>query len=221
MLIYSLIPARKGSKRIRNKNLLKIKNKYLINITVSSSISTKLINKTFVSTNDRKISDIVDKSVHVIDRPEKISQDKSTTEDAIIHFIKYLKKRKIENPDIIVLLQCTSPCREKNDSQLAINKLLKFKFDSLFSACKNKNLFWLKKNNKLKPINYKPKKRLREQKMQEQYIENGSIYVFNTKGFVKNKCRLFGKIGIHIMKKKNSYQIDDHEDIEIITKLND
>ena len=57
--------------------------------------------------------------------------------------------------------------------------------------------------------------------MQEQYIENGSIYVFNTKGFVKNKCRLFGKIGIHIMKKKNSYQIDDQEDIEIITKLND
>ena len=66
MLIYSLIPARKGSKRIKNKNLIKIKNNNLINLTINSSLNTKLIDKTFVSTNDQKVIKILNRSVNVI-----------------------------------------------------------------------------------------------------------------------------------------------------------
>ena len=66
-----------------------------------------------------------------------------------------------------------------------------------------------------------PSKRQREQKMKNQYLENGSIYVFKTSGFIKKKCRLFGKIGVYIMKKQNSLQIDDSEDIEMIKKYYD
>ena len=55
--------------------------------------------------------------------------------------------------------------------------------------------------------------------MKEQFIENGSIFIFKTKEFKKHKCRLFGKIGIHVMKKENSFQIDDPEDIKLIKKL--
>tara|TARA_B100000927_G_scaffold289216_1_gene285399 strand:+ start:509 stop:1174 length:666 start_codon:yes stop_codon:yes gene_type:complete len=221
MIIYSLIPARKGSKRIKNKNLLKFNKKHLVNITTESSINTKLINKTFVSTNDKKIIKVLDNSVDIINRPENISTDKSTTEEAIVHFIKFLREKQIKLPNIIVLLQCTSPLRENNDIKLAIEKFLKGKYDSLFSGCKNKNLFWTKKNKKLIPLNYMPSKRQREQKMKNQYLENGSIYVFKTSGFIKKKCRLFGKIGVYIMKKQNSLQIDDSEDIEMIKKYYD
>ena len=55
--------------------------------------------------------------------------------------------------------------------------------------------------------------------MKAQYIENGSIYVFKTKGFLKYNCRLFGNIGIYLMSKKNSFQLDDLEDKKIIEKL--
>ena len=34
--------------------------------------------------------------------------------------------------------------------------------------------------------------------MKDQFIENGSIFVFKTKGFIKNKCRIFGKVGVYI-----------------------
>ena len=117
------------------------------------------------------------------------------------------------------MLQCTSPYREKNDIDLAIKNFKKKKLDSLFSSCRNKNLFWTLYKKKLIPKNYNPLQRKREQDMEEQLIENGSIYIFKTKGFLKNKCRLFGKIGTYIMKKKNSFQIDDYEDIELIRSL--
>jgi N-acylneuraminate cytidylyltransferase len=219
MLIYCLIPARKGSKRIKNKNLILFKGKHLINHTVKHAIQSKLVNKVFVSTNDKRVSKIVPNSVYIVNRPGNISKDKSSTEESISHFFSYLKKYKIELPDAIVLLQCTSPYREYNDIDLAIKNFKKKKFDSLFSAFKNKNLFWRFENKNLKPINYNPKKRKREQEMNNQLIENGSIYIFKTKGFLKNKCRIFGKIGSYIMKRENSFQIDNYEDIRFIKKI--
>ena len=219
MLIYCLIPARKGSKRIKNKNLILIKNNHLINFTVRSALNTKQINKVFVSTNDPKIKKILSKNVNIVNRPENISKDNSSTEVCITHFISYLIKNKIKKPNAIVLLQCTSPFREKNDIDLAIKNFKNKKLDSLFSACENKNLFWTLNKEKLVPINYIPSKRQREQKMKKQFMENGSVYIFKTDGFTKSKCRLFGKIGVHIMKKENSFQIDENEDVKIIKKL--
>ena len=73
---------------------------------------------------------------------------------------------------------------------------------------------------KIKPVNYIPKKRLTEQKMRKQYIENGSIYVFRTSGFIKSKCRLFGKWNTFNVK-KNSLQLDDMEDLNLIKKFYD
>ena len=218
MSIYCIIPARKGSKRIKNKNLIKINGEYLINKTVKHALNSKLIDKIYVSTNDQKLIKILPKKVNIINRPEKYSKDNSKTEDAISHFINQLILEKKKFPKLIVLLQCTSPLREKNDIDKSIILLKSKKYDSVFSGCKNKNLFWIKKK-KLVPLNYLPKKRLREQKMQEQFMENGSIYVFKTKGYLKNKCRLFGKIGIYLMSKKNSFQLDDYEDKYILKKF--
>lgn len=219
MLIYCLVPARKNSKRIRNKNLILIKGNYLINFTIKAALNSKLIDKVYVSTNDERIQKILSKNINIIKRPKNISKDTSTTEECISHFISYLNMNKIQKPDAIVLLQCTSPYREKNDIDLAIKNFKKNKLDSLFSACENKNLFWVIDKNKLLPINYTPSKRLREQEMKQQFIENGSIYIFKTIEFKKHKCRIFGKIGIHVMKKKNSFQIDTPEDVELIKKI--
>ena len=67
--------------------------------------------------------------------------------------------------------------------------------------------------------NYNYLKRPRRQIIQDKFLENGSFYIFKINGFLKAKCRLFGKIGNYNMSKIKSFQIDDKEDIEIINKL--
>ena len=84
---------------------------------------------------------------------------------------------------------------------------MKGKFDSLFSGSINKNLFWRKNYKKLNPINYNFLNRKREQEMGEQFIENGSIYIFNLMKFLKYRNRLFGKIGIYLMSKLNLFKL--------------
>ena len=57
------------------------------------------------------------------------------------------------------------------------------------------------------------------QDIDQKYLENGSFYIFDKKKFLKKKYRLFGKIGMYLMKKKNSFQIDDMEDVELINTI--
>jgi CMP-N-acetylneuraminic acid synthetase len=122
VLIYSFIPARKGSKRIPNKNVKKLNGIPLINYTINHCLKSKFINKTFISSNDNKLLSLIKgKNIYKIKRPNILSGDASSTEDAVLHFIKYLNKEKITLPDLIILLQCTSPKRHAHDIDNAIN----------------------------------------------------------------------------------------------------
>ena len=217
MKIYCIIPARAGSKRIKNKNLIQIKKKPLLQYSIENALKSKKINKVFVSSDGKKILDFAKKlKVNVLKRSKKISKDNTSTERVIDNFISELKKSN-DLPDYIVLLQPTSPFRNNSDIDNAINLLLKKKLDSLFSGCLNKNLFWIDKKKFPKPLNYNYKKRAMEQSFRGQIMENGSIYVFNTRKY--KGCRLFGKIGYYLMTKTNSIQIDDKEDIQIANKI--
>jgi N-acylneuraminate cytidylyltransferase len=218
---YIFIPARKNSKRIPNKNLKKINNLKLIEYTILHAKLTKNKTDIFISSDDSRIKKISDKyKINFSFRSKKNSQDKSTTESAILETINKNKKKILFNENShVVLLQCTSPIRSKNDIDKAIKYYLRNRFDSLFSGCLNKNFFWKKSNNKLESINYNIFKRKREQSMQQQFLENGSIYIFNLLKFLKYKNRLFGKIGVFLMNKITAIQIDDKEDIIICRKF--
>ena len=67
--------------------------------------------------------------------------------------------------------------------------------------------------------NYMYKKRPRRQEIKNNFLENGSLYIFKKKEFLKYKNRLFGKIGIYLMNKIPSLQIDDYEDLKLINSL--
>lgn len=215
--VTCIILARKNSKRIKNKNTLKINNKPLIQYTIESVNKSKSVNNSYLFTDDFKIKKLCEKKVKFIKRPKVISGDKISSDETIFYFIK--KNLNLKINDTIVFLQPTSPIRDNNDIDKALNIFFRKKFDTLFSCYKDKSLFWIRKGNKLKPINYTPKKRQREQNMDDQYIENGSIYIFNREKFLKQRTRLFGKIGVYEMRKDQSFQVDQKIDIKIIKKF--
>jgi len=215
----AIILARGGSKKVKNKNLVKIKNKPLIFWTIKDCLKSKKIKSTWVSSDSKKILKYSAKcGSNIIKRPKKYALDSSSSEAALLHAIKYLKSKNINFSDV-VFLQATSPLRDKNDIDNSCNFYVSKNYDSLFSALQiNDHFIWKKIGQKLSP-NYNYKKRPRRQNVKTKYLENGSLYIFNKKKFLKSKIRLFEKIGVYLMKKKNSFQLDEPDDIELLNKI--
>ena len=92
-----LIPARSGSKRIKNKNILRLNNKPIIHWCIQIAKNSKIFDKIFVSSNSKKIISIAKKAGARAPfvRPKNISDDKSTDADVLDHFLRYAKKNKI------------------------------------------------------------------------------------------------------------------------------
>lgn len=219
MNILSIIPARGGSKGIPKKNLVTINRKPLLYYTINASISSKLVTKTVVSSDDALIlKKAKELGVIGIKRPKKLASSSSQIESTIHHILDYLKKNEKYTPDIIVLLQNTSPIRNGKHIDDAIKLLLKKKFNSVLSVFSSHYFLWTQKN-KAKPVNYNPFYRINRQNFETQYIENGAIYITTLEAFQKSKCRVSGKIGLYEMKKIESFEIDDFDDLILIKKL--
>ena len=111
----TLIPARGGSKGIPKKNIVDINGKPLIAYAIEASIKSKS-NETWVSTENDEISEIAKKyGAKVLNRPENIATDDTSSESVLLHFIE-----EVDDFDILIFLQATCPLVERTD----INKAL-------------------------------------------------------------------------------------------------
>ena len=145
--IFIIIPARGGSKSIKNKNLHIVNKKPLLQWMLEESKKVKSVNKVVVSTDNYKIKKFAKKFfVDVVDRPTEISGDESSSETAILHTLEYYNEQKVL-PEIIVFLQCTSPLISFSDIEKGIEYLNDNKLDSTFACTTFDGFIWKKKRN--------------------------------------------------------------------------
>ena len=183
----AIIPARGGSKRLPNKNILSLNGKPLIAYSIKAALNSKYIDKVVVSSDSKKILKIAKKyKSDTIKRPKKLATDTATTFDALKHTIKKLKKQY----DYIVLLQSTSPLRTSKDIDKAIKKLIKVKAKSIISISQPTHSplwsFKAKKNEKLDNIFVNKIINKRSQDLPIFYTINFSIYICNTHSLLKS-----------------------------------
>ena len=220
MRILSIIPVRGSSKVIPMKNLVLLNKKPLLYYTITASLKSSYVNRTIVSTEHTGIAKYAKKmGVKIIERPKKLSSDRALLEPVIEHVLSVLNKNEKYIPNLIVLLQNTSPLRRSSDIDGAIRLLISKKFDSVLSGFVSHRLFWKKEKKIVRPMNYNPKERPRRQEMSKQFIENGAIYITKYKNFKKNKCRISGKIGMFTMPEELSIEIDEKSDLKMARKI--
>ncbi len=214
MKTVGFIPARGGSKSIKNKNIMPLAGKPLIYWAILACIGVKSIEKVFVSTDSDEIKKVVESfgfdKVEVISRSSETATDTASSESALIEFCKNHKFEKV------VFLQATSPLTTSADLEGALKKMKKEGADSLVSAIRNYQFLW---NIKGKPINYNPRKRPRRQDWDGYMIENGAFYISSRENILKSKCRISGKITFWEMDSKSFFEIDNPEDLAIVEKF--
>ncbi|NKE34922.1 acylneuraminate cytidylyltransferase family protein [Natronococcus sp. JC468] len=213
-MITAIVPARGGSKGIPRKNVASFLGAPLIAHTIEQSLESDRVDATYVSTDDDEIAATSrEAGADVIERPAEIAGDRSPTEAALLHAVEELRTRG-EAPEIVVLLQCTSPLRRPGDIDEAVSLLTEAGYDSALSACEDHAFFWREGDDGAAPINYDPADRPMRQEMETRYRENGSIYAVRTDLLEREGCRLGGEIGIHEMPRHRSGEIDTPEDLE-------
>jgi len=217
--ILAIILARGNSRSIKNKNLKKINRKPLLLWSIEQLKRSKSINQIWLSSDSNKILNYaIKKKINVIKRPAKFATSKASSESAYLHAINFLEKKNIFF-DTILGIQPTSPIRGKNDFDKAINIYNKKNYDSLFSSSIIKDYFIWKKNKNLFIPNYNYKKRKPRQQIKEQFLENGSFYLFDKIKFKRYKCRLFGKIGTYVQNFYKNFQVDELDDFHIVESI--
>ena len=133
---FAFIFARKGSKRLKNKNIKRLNRKPLVMYSIETAKNIKEISKIFVSTNDPKIKKIAIKNhCIVIDRPEVLAKDNSSEWMSWKHAINFAKKKYNENFNFISIPP-TSPLRSVSDVRRCI-KALNYSNDIVITLSKS------------------------------------------------------------------------------------
>ena len=168
-----IIPARAGSKTLKNKNLINFCGKPLIYWSIKIALRAKIFDEVMVSTDSNKIKNYALKfgAKTPFLRPKNISLDTTPMYKVIEHAIKFYKKKNIIFKNI-VLLEPTSPIRELKDIRKAINKFNKntSRINSLISVGEvneHPSISFVIKKNRLRNFIKKEKKNLQKTKFRK------------------------------------------------------
>ena len=225
----ALIPARSGSKRIKNKNILKLKGHPLLAYTIRTAINCKLFDKVVCVTDSKKYAKIAKKYGAEIPllRPKNISHEKSPDIKWVTWIMKKLNKKN--KYDIFSILRPTSPLRTVKTIKSAWKKFLKYEnYDSLRAVEKCKQhpgKMWIIKKRAMKPFLKNKKVKIPYHSRQyidlpEIYVQNASLEIAWTKILNRKEPSIAGnKIIPFISKGKEGFDINNKDDLLLIREL--
>lgn len=219
--VLAVIPARGGSVGLSRKNILHIAGKPLIAWTIEAALKSENIGRLVVSTDDMEIAQVSRQSgADVIARPEEISGHTASSEDALLHTLAYLAKNEGFRPDVLVLLQCTSPLTLTEDIDGTISLVLKKGADSALAVAPFHYFLWERASDgHVKGVNHDMHIRLPRQQRENQFIETGAVYAMRVEGFLQAKHRFFGKTAVHVTPIERCLEIDDSTDARLAEAL--
>lgn len=186
--ILAIIPARGGSKGVPGKNIKVLAGKPLLAYTIEAAKSSKLINRLVLSSDDDETIKVAENlNIEVpFKRPEHLALNNSGSLEVVQHAIDFFEQQA-EFFDAVLLLQPTSPFREKGFIGKAIQTFINSKADALVSVLDVPHQFnphWIFEENQngyLKISTGETQIIKRRQELPSAYFRDGSIYITKTK----------------------------------------
>lgn len=222
MNILCVIPVRGGSKGIPRKNVRDLGGKPLMAWTVEQAVNAKIGLDVVVSTDDEEMADVARQYGADVPfmRPADLAEDTTATEPVVAHAINF-RTAQGRKPSAVVLLQVTSPLRQPDTLDRAVNQFLETGVDSLVGVVPTPPFLWRLGNEATgTPVvaEYDFENRPRRQELtpeQIPYRENGSLYVSKPELYLNNNNRLGGKIGLFILDELEGVDIDTELDFAL------
>lgn len=222
--ILGIIVARGGSKSIPRKNIKLFAEKPLIVWSIEVGIKSGVLDRIIVSTDDEEIAEISEKFGAEVPfmRPVELAQDHTPTLPVLQHAVSLLKDRGYE-PDYILLLEPTSPCRQPFHLREASELLEKTGADSVIAlgeVPKHYHPSWqfkIDEEKKAEIFNGDNIKNviIRRQDLSQTYFRNGAFYLFRADLLFGPEPNFYGEdVRGYVIEEKYSVDINGPEDWE-------
>lgn len=216
----AIIPARSGSKGLRDKNIMPINDKPLLVYSIEEALRTKLFEVVMVSTDSEKYADIAREHGSEVPflRSEDLSGDNIGSWEVVKEVLIKYKEQYDKEFDTVCLLQPTSPLRNSKDIMAAYGLLIEKKADSVTAVCEMEHSpKWsdvLPSDNSMKNFcaSFRNSQR---QSLDTYYRINGAIYIRSVKYSTHDIDIQNNNEYAYIMDKDRSIDIDDEYDFLI------
>jgi CMP-N,N'-diacetyllegionaminic acid synthase len=221
-LVYALIPARSGSKGVKDKNIRKVVGKELLAYSIEFAQRLNNVERIIVSTDSRKYANIargLGAEVPFLRSPDA-ARDDSMEEDVLLDLRNSFLEYGMEEPDIIVWLRPTFIFRNVDHVQKAVDALL---IDPTVSAARTivqseSRLYRIEENRLSAVFDDKGKDMLRRQEVENWYsVFSADVFRFRGRPITK---RFLGENILPVITDKIcGFDIDDEVDLMIAEEL--
>jgi len=216
MKIVGEIPARLGSKRVKNKNLRLINGKPLISYAINAAKKSKKLSEIYINSESEQIGSVAKKyGVKFYKRKPELAKDNIVSDQFNYDFLKNIET------DILVMINPVSPLITEKDIDKVINYFNKNNFDSVITIKEER----LQAFCNGKPINFNPKKLLpMTQDISPIQLCCWSVCVWRAKTFIKsfekNGYAVFsGRVGFFPLNPLKAIKISTEEDFKLAENL--
>lgn len=224
--IIAIIPARGGSKGLHGKNIKVLCGKPLIAWSIEAGQGSKYVDEVMVTTDCEEIARIAREFGALVPfiRPNELASDTAMTFDAIKHVIDFYENELHKKFDYIVLLEPTSPLREKDDIDGMIEKIISMEdqFDAIVSLGEvHEHPSIMKKlvGYKIEPYCKDLVMATRRQDNEIAYFPYGVAYIVKTKTLLEEKSFYPLRTTHRMIKRYQCYEIDDIYDFLAIENI--
>lgn len=220
MKTLAIIPARSGSKGLKDKNIIDLCGRPLIDYTIRAALDSGCFDTVMVSTDSEKYAEISRNCGADVPflRSEKMSSDTAGSWDVVREVLqKYSEMGK--NYDYVALLQPTSPLRNKDDIVSAFDILKRDNVNGVVSVTEVAHpvqwCFTLDETDSLASFANSPYADMRRQELAKNYHENGAIYIVDAKKIMDTDYNLH-KDNCIAYRMSRTCSIDIDEEIDLI-----
>ena len=223
--ILGLIPARGGSKSIPRKNIAPLAGRPMLAYTCEAALGSKLITRVVLSTDDTEIAQVGrDCGVEVpFLRPAELARDDTPSLAVAQHAVRWLIEHEAWSPDVLVVLQPTSPLRRARHLDESLELMAQAGADTVVSVVEVPHSFspygimrvrdgWLE-DFWTEPL---PFDRFRRQNLPVLYARNGPAVLATQVRVLIEQQSFYGKtIAPYIMTEEESVDIDTLFDLRL------
>jgi YrbI family 3-deoxy-D-manno-octulosonate 8-phosphate phosphatase len=218
-----VIPARGGSKGVPGKNLAPVAGVPLVVRAVRACREAVRASRVVVSTDDPGIAEVArEAGAEVVIRPAELAGDTASSESAVLHALDTLAESGGTAPEIVVLVQCTSPFLTSSDIDGVIAAVAEDGADSALTAAPFHGFVWREDGlpaggggggGGAHGVNHDSNHRARRQDRPRELLETGAAYAMRTEGLRRHRHRFFGRVALVPTDPDRTLEVDGPEDL--------